>query len=123
MKKRILLLCAIIGTIILASMFTGCDENKGMSIDDRINSFVSDLNGDNWNQAVKDHFHPDSSQANSDKDTLEQYFNGNSFSIDGSISGSGSTKTVKIKRDGGNPTYTFTMKEDEPDDWYIWTVN
>lgn len=121
MKKRILLLGVVIGTVILISMFTGCSEpeDEKTSIDERIRSFVSDLNGSNLNQVFKDHFLSDSPQYHGDAGTVDLYFpTGSSYSVV-SISGS----TVIINKGSTPSIYTFEMREDGSDNWYIWRIS
>ncbi len=120
MKKNILLLLAVF--ILIFSIFTGCKDNSGLSIEDRIKQFVSDLNKSDRSSIYKDNFSSSSPFYNGSESTLSQAFpKGPSYSVS-SISGSGSTRTVKIN--GASPdTWTFSMKDEGEDDWYIYSYN
>jgi hypothetical protein len=121
--KKTGLFIVIISLVLLASFFTGCKE-EGMSIDDRIKEFVGDLNDSNRNGIFKDHFHSDSTSYDGDAALAEDNFpllGGASYSLI-SITGSGSTRTVVINNGTSNATHTFTMQEEDEDDWYILSI-
>jgi len=119
MKKSILALLIIL--ILAFFVFTACQEEGGLSIDDRIKEFVKDVNN-NRNNACKNNFHPLSGFRNGDSNTVTTlgFPSGPTYSV-GSISGSGKSRTVVIN--GVAPiTRTFTMLEDGKDNWYIMTI-
>ena len=126
--KKIILISAVILLVISSFSLIGCKE-EGMSIDDRINAFVSDLNDSTRNGIFKEHFHSDSEvYSTGSEGTIEPVFpNDSSESYSQtSISGSGSSRSVYIDCAGDDSvdgTYTFSMKEEDEDDWYILSIN
>jgi hypothetical protein len=117
MNKKILILLAIFA-LIVSMLFTGCQEESGLTIEERIREFVSDLNGPVPRNSIREHFHPSSAHRNISEQTLAIAFpsNRNYFVI--SILGSGSSRTVRI----GSATpesWTFAMREDGKNGWYI----
>ena len=127
--KKITLILILLSAVSFLFLLTGCEEDSGMSIEDRIKAFVSDLNDSSRNGIFKEHFHPDStSYTNGSEATIEPVFpnDGGETYTQTSISGSGSSRTVYIDctgDDGVDGNYTFTMKEDGEDDWYILSIN
>ena len=117
MKKTILGLLVL---FILIFVFTGCQE-KGLSIEERIEAFIKDLNGTRLN--LKEHFSSSGAFAAANGTVLNSLLpSGHSYGKD-SISGSGSTRSVVIKKDGSNlAPFNFKMKEDKKDDWYIESI-
>lgn len=123
--KKIILLLTVVFVIMMVFSLAGCKEDATMSKDDRIEEFVSDLNKSNRDGIFKDHFHSDStSYANGDEDSVDPVFpnvsGGYSYKVV-SITGD-NPKTVAITCSGdgvADGNYTFTMKEEDADDWYI----
>ena len=117
--KKISIILILLTTFFLLLFMTGCEDDSGMSIDDRIEAFVSDLNNSNRDGIFKEHFHSSSSSySNGDEDAIAVSFpNGTGYTVE-SNTGTGSTRTVTIKSD----PYTFTMQEDGEDDWYIKSI-
>ena len=128
--KKITVILLLIAAVSFLFLVTGCtEEDSGMSIDDRIKAFVSDLNDLNRAGIFKENFHPDStSYVTGDAGTIE-----GAFAADGqdyfttSISGSGSSRTVVIDGDQASHldygSYTFNMKEEDDDDWLILSIS
>ena len=117
--KKISVFLILLAAVFLLLFITGCAEDSGMSIDDRIEAFVSDLNDSNRDGIFKEHFHSSSSSySNGDEEAIVASFpNGTGYTVE-SNTGTGSTRTVTIKSD----PYTFTMEEDGDDDWYIKSI-
>ena len=121
MKKNILLLLGIL--VLIFAFFTACQEEGGLTADDRIIQFVSDLNKDR-NKAYKDNLASSSPlQALGNKAYADNSF-GTATNLSASksnISGPNTSKTVVITN-AKYGSYTFTMKnegKDGKDDWYI----
>ncbi|MCF7928546.1 MAG: hypothetical protein K9L68_06205 [Spirochaetales bacterium] len=117
MKRYILLLLIIVPVVFV---IFGCNLNA-VSIEERISMFRDALEAADASDMAS-HIHPD----NSMKGALRTNNTWGPISIDedntfGSISGSGSTRTATFDDGAENyeGTFTFTMKEDEPDVWYI----
>ena len=111
----------------LVFIITGCKEETGMSIDERIKAFVSELNDSN-RDGLKEHLHNDCPIVNTANEGHWNSFfdtSSGSFSL-GSISDAGSSKrNVIINSTDGSTTgdnYQFTMKEEDEDDWYILSI-
>ncbi len=127
--KKITLVLILLSAVSLLFFLTGCtEEDSGMSIEDRIDAFVSDLNGSSSTRAgiFKEHFHPDSYSYTGSEGTIDSAFEtaGQNYSIT-SISGSGSSRTVVIDGDSVSTdygSYTFDMREEDDDDWLIFSV-
>ena len=124
--KKITLVLLLLAASSFLFLLAGCSEDdSGMSIEDRIEAFVSDLSDSNRDGIFKEHFHPDSdSYSTGDEDAVNAVFpNATGYTVS-SISGSGSSRTGYIS--GGNAsatgTYTFNMKEEDDDDWLILNV-
>ena len=124
--KKTGLFIVIILLVLLSSIFTGCAVG-GMGINDRIREFVSDLNKTN-RDSIKEHLHSDCSVSNSaNEEYWDEKFDNDgvqNYSV-GSITETGS-KTRAVKILGGMydaDTFTFTMKEEDEDDWYILSIS
>ncbi|MCL2705633.1 MAG: hypothetical protein FWE72_05440 [Spirochaetaceae bacterium] len=119
MKKGILALLVIF--ILALSIFTGCQDDGGLTADERIKQFVSDLNKDR-NKAYKDNCATGSPlQIMGNKDYADNSFGTASNLSVSSTSGPNTSKTVIISN-SKYVTYIFTMKnegKDGKDDWYI----
>ncbi|MCL2294044.1 MAG: hypothetical protein FWC36_04175 [Spirochaetes bacterium] len=119
MRKNILILLVIFALIASSILFTGCQEDKGLSIDDRIRAFVQDLNSDSDN--IRNNFHPSSAFRNSTRATFAGTWPfpgpGGPYSV-GSISGSGSSRSVNIIGCIAGQ-WPFNMREDGRNNWYI----
>ena len=124
--KKIILLLTVITITMLVFFLTGCAEEDTMSINDRIREFVSDLNLSN-RDGIKEHLHSDCSVSNSANEAYwESKFTKTppSYSV-GSITETGS-KTRNVVINGGvalGNTFSFTMKEEDSDDWYILSIS
>jgi hypothetical protein len=113
---------ALLAAVVLA--FTvGCQIlNNPVSKEDRVEMFMSDLDSGNYS-SLADHVHPGHSnrdQMDSASYWTTQFGDGNSFQ-DSSYSESGDQVTITVESSSSeyNGTWVFTMKEDEPDVWYI----
>jgi outer membrane murein-binding lipoprotein Lpp len=124
MKKPIhaIIVVLVVGTIVLLA---GCSTDT-KSKSDRISEFFSDLNANDFG-SLHTHIHPDNAARNNLKSPstwIPPFDYGYSFSRSGySETGSTVTVDVVITGDGGGTTddglWTFTMKEDTKDLWYI----
>ncbi|MDX9801869.1 MAG: hypothetical protein RBT69_11100 [Spirochaetia bacterium] len=121
--KKIILLLTVLAVILMIFFLAGCAQEDTMSIKDRIGEFVSDLNSSNRDSIFKDNFHSDSDVHDTGgRDTINAAFPPEEKPYSSSISGSGLTRTVSITASGDGTTtgdYTFTMREEDSDDWYI----
>ena len=121
MKKNILALLVIF--ILILSVFTGCQKETGLSIEERIRAFVKDLNGPRLN--IRDHFHNSSSFSNINNAVILTTFPlGSTYgvkSISTVSSLSSSTRSVDITKSGSGDIngVIFVMREEGKDDWYI----
>ena len=120
MKRYILLLLIAIPVVFI---IFGCNLNA-VSIDERISMFKQAMESENAGDMAS-HIHPDNSMKGT-LNTLPPWnppleFSSESYSF-GSISGSGSTRTAIVSSTDSaydSETFTFTMKEELPDVWYI----
>lgn len=119
----------IVGVSVLAVILvlSGCPmEEEGVTIEDRVNNLVSDLNS-NYSQVYLN-WHPDTTtrQAAADQSTLESKFPSSETYEVSSISANESqgTATAVINSTSlyTDETASFTMKKDG-DDWFIDTLN
>ena len=126
--KKITVIFMLLTGVYLLVFLTGCaEEDSGMSIDERIEEFVSELN-DTTRNSLKDHFHSDCAASSSSEAYWETKFandSGQTYS-QGAITSTGST-TRDVKIIGGlydaTDTFSFTMKEEDEDDWYILDID
>jgi len=120
MKKiKILCICCVVLTSFFFYSCSQSDDNDTMSIEGRIDKFISDLNSNPGN--VWTNCHSGASKYNQAKPAKywTQQFGTDKISLE-NISISGSTVTADV--DGGNYvglTITFNMQEDGTDNWKI----
>lgn len=117
---------AVITLALLISMLTGCMQEEGMSIDERISAFVSDLNKSDRND-LKDHFHYTQVLKNGFDNTywdLKFSQELGSYSLVSITEVSSNVSSAVIK--GGvaltGSTYVFNMKKDG-EDWMIYSIS
>lgn len=121
MKRSSLIAIFLLIVLTLFSVI-GCNRDT-KSKEERVSEFLSDLNANDWT-SLYTHIHPDNGFRNTAKsqDTWnpDPFANGTSFSRT-SYSESGSTVTVGIDSSDNfyDGTWTFSMKEDTKDLWYI----
>lgn len=113
----------LVVSIVLVLLF-GCAVDETVSRSERINKFLSDVRSNDFGSLYL-HIHPDNPQRGQLKDAATwtpSPFPVGSYSFSG-ISGSGSTRTVTVQSSPGSglngDVWTFTMKEDDKDVWYI----
>lgn len=119
MKKNILLLLAIL--ILIFAVFTACQEEGGLTANERIDQFVKDLNS-NSNSIGKNNFTSGTAFSMATRDYLASlYPKTGTYSV--TSYGSGSTRTVTLNN-GTSYTYTYVMKNEakDGDDWYIVSI-
>ena len=125
MKNKAITILLILTAVSFIFLMTGCkEEDSGMSIEERIKAFVSDLNDSNRDGIFKEHFHPDSNSIGGSESTVHASFPNGATYVQTSITGSGSSRAVYIDSSDNSvdASYTFNMKEDGEDDWYILSV-
>ena len=117
----------IAGLIVLVGfslVVSGCNLfGDKVSKKERIDMFVADINAHNWT-SLYTHIHPDNSSRNNLKSATDwepSPFAANVALSYSNYQESGDTITVDITSSDSNEgsTWTFTMKEDTPDLWYI----
>lgn len=119
----------IVGVCLAVYGITACSQVSPVSRTERIQMFQNDINAGDWGSLYK-HVHPDG--ARTTVRPTEYWVGGGgqgvftepvAFSF-GSISSGGSTRTVSVSSANAdntewNGTWEYTMKEDDPDVWYI----
>ena len=121
MKKNILAVLIIF--VLILSVFTGCQKETGLSIDERIRAFVKDLNGPRLN--IRDHFHSSSSFSNINNAVILTTFPfGSTYGVISISTVSSSTRSVNISKTGSGDIngVIFVMREEGKDDWYIESI-
>lgn len=129
MKKRSALRAIAFASVMAAILvLSGCPmEEEGVSIEDRINNLVSDLNN-NYSQVYLN-WHPDTTtrQAAANPDTLESKFPStetyevSNISVTNESQGTASA-VIDSTTSFNNETASFVMEKDG-DDWFIETMN
>ncbi len=123
--KKAAVILIILGFACL--VLNSCKEDTSMTIDERIKAFASGLN-DSVRNDLKEHFHSDSNPSTFNEAYWETKFpnDGGQVYSRGTITNTGSnTRDVKITGgtyDSGD-TFSFTMKEEDEDDWYILRID
>lgn len=126
MKKRnAFQILAYIGiTVAVIGLMTGCpqpEEDDSVSIDERINAFISAANAGSYD-AMYTHMHPDAAQYNQAK--TADYWSDTFQDADHTLSSRTTSGAVVTAEISSNVTFTnspirFTMLEDGSDVWKI----
>ena len=122
MKKSILALLIIF--VFIIPVFTGCQDETGLTKEERVKAFVKDLNNPLRSDIYKKHFaHSSPSYGWGLAESILSFPPSLNYSV-ASISSIGPILTVTIT--GASPAkWTFTMvnesKDKKGDDWYIFT--
>ncbi len=119
MIKRVLLFLSVLSLLFIVA---SCNTDT-MAQDERIAAFMSDLNAGDLG-SLHTHIHPDNSVRNQRKDpsTWTMFSGTDSFSYSNYTELS--STSVRVDITSTDPTFdgekwTFTMKEDTKDLWYI----
>lgn len=124
---RYLKIVFLIGFTLL--LFAACNpEEDTKSVEERISEFLSDIQSNNWGN-LWTHIHPSNplSSARTPGEWNPSPFPAGSYSF-GGISGGGSTRVVNVVSAPGGSSetgedWTFQMREDGDDFWYIDGLN
>ena len=111
--KKLSIISVLFTIAVLVFLFTGCtEEDSGLSIEERIKAFVSDLNDSNRDGIFKEHFHPDSNSYSGDESDVHAAFPNGATYIQTSITGSGSSRSVYIDSSDNSVDASYTFKHE-----------